>query len=144
MQVRTCLLETVGAISKNKVDFTAWVVNCGRSVSHHSSFVPVLIRYKLLCKAPQSEGRRSITDVSLQLSSETERYKILAGDADQEEASKKIMQVLRLADDVKEKLSNIDPPTTCTEWCHYLDEMLKAPACQTIQRNSICSIMLQP
>jgi len=133
-QIRMCLVKTAEAISKDNVDFTAWVANCGRSVSHHSSFVPMLIRYKVIGKA-ESEGRRprakarskvqGPTPVALNLSSETEQYNILTSEQDIDESVTKITQALNLADNVNETMAGRSPPRTCTEWCDYIETLLK-------------------
>lgn len=114
------LATTAQELSKSKVDFSTWVANCGRSVSHHSSFVPVLIRYKILSKVIGPAPK------ALVLSSETEKYRILESQGDKEEALKKITMALSLADDSMQCLSDMKVPTTCTEWCNYIDVLLKA------------------
>ena len=90
-------------------DFTCWVTNCGRNVSHHSGFVPMLLRFKMLREAPRS------TAVSLDLGSTTGRLYQLRSD-NLVEALRNLCQLIRLADAVKKGCPSVQGPQSCSTW----------------------------
>ena len=102
------LRRTVHAVQGK--DFTCWVRNCGRNVSFHSGFIPMLLRFKLLRKVPWS------TVPSLDLGSTTGlRYQLRTDNLVQ--VLSHLCQVIRLADAIKEKLSSVPRPQSCAAWC---------------------------
>lgn len=101
------LRQTIRAVHSK--DFTCWVTNCGRNVSHHSGFVPMLLRFKLLQKV-----RRSRVS-SLDLGSATgRRYQLRSNNL--VEVLDKLCQLIQSADAIKEKLSSVRGPRSCSEW----------------------------
>jgi hypothetical protein len=54
------LRNTVSRLSKNPpVDEQTWVTNCGRNVSHHSGYLPLLARLNVICKSKGQKRRSS-------------------------------------------------------------------------------------
>ena len=101
------LRKTIHAVEGK--DFAPWVTNCGRNVSHHSGFVPMLLRFKLLRKVSRS------TVSSLDLGSATgRRYELRSNNL--VEVLGKLSQLIKLADAIKQKMSSVPGPTSCSAW----------------------------
>lgn len=90
-------------------DFRCWVTNCGRNVSHHSGFIPMLLRFKVLRKVPRS----SVS--SLDLGSTTGRRYELRSDNLLEVLSN-VCELIQLADAVKKSMSTVRGPRSCSAW----------------------------
>jgi len=107
------------------VDFTCWVTNCGRNVSHHSGFVPMLTRFKILKKV-----RRSTVRV-LSLGSATgRRYQFR--DDNLLEVLGKLCTLIRFADASQEKVPAVQGPRSCSEWSkafHDLSRVVQENPC---------------
>ena len=107
-------------------DLSCWVTNCGRNVSHHSGFVPMLLRLKVLRKVRKS------TVPSLDLGSATgRRYQLRTDNLLQ--ALDCLCQVIRLADAVQVKVpSSVPGPRSCSAWVqsfHDLTHVVKECSC---------------
>ena len=90
-------------------DFACWVKNCGRNVSHHSGFVPMLLRFKVLRKASES----SVS--SLDLGSATgRRYELRSNNL--LEVLSKMCKLIELANAVKKMMSKVRGPWSCSTW----------------------------
>ena len=88
-------------------DLTCWVTNCGRNVAHHSGFIPMLIRFKVLRKVPKS----SVSSLSLG-SITGRRYKLRTDNL--LEALSKLCKLIVLADAIKR--SKVRGPRSCSAW----------------------------
>jgi hypothetical protein len=51
--------HSVQVIQKPPVDEQTWVTNCGRNVSHHSGYLPLLARLNVICKSKGQKRRSS-------------------------------------------------------------------------------------
>jgi len=91
-------------------DLTCWVKNCGRNVSHHAGFIPMLLRYKLLQKVDLGQ-----TLPSLDLGSITGQHYHLRSD-NLVEVLSNLCQLIRMADAIKEKLPSVQGPWSCSAW----------------------------
>ena len=101
------LRKTIHAVDGK--DLSSWVTNCGRNVSHHSGFVPMLLRFKLLRKVPRS------TVPSLDLGSATgRRYQLWSNNL--VEVLGRLSELIKLSDAIKRKMSSVPGPTTCSQW----------------------------
>ena len=90
-------------------DLTCWVTNCGRNVSHHSGFIPMLLRFKVLRKVPKSSVD------SLDLGSATgRRYKLRNNNL--LEVLGKLCKLIKLADAVRNLMSKVQGPRSCSGW----------------------------
>ena len=104
-------------------DFSCWVTNCGRNVSHHSGFVPMLLRFKVLRKVPRSSvsplDLGSTTGLCYQLRSDN----LL-------EVLNKLCKLVVLADAIKK--FKVRGPRSCTAWVtafRNLSDVVKMNPC---------------
>ena len=104
-------------------DFTCWVTNCGRNVSHHSGFVPMLLRFKVVQKVAGS----SVS--SLDLGSQTGRRYMLRSD-NLLEVLCKLCKLTKLADAVKKFMSLVRGPRSCSAWVKTFRGM-----CDIVKKN---------
>ena len=113
------------------VDFTCWVTNCGRNVSHHSGFVPMLSRFKILKKVRKS------TVPSLALGSATGlRYQLR--DDNLLEVLGNLCKLIRLADAMQEKVPAVHGPRSCSSWSKAFHDL-----CRVVPHNP-CPGMTDP
>ena len=100
-------------------DFSCWVTNCGRNVSHHSGFVPMLLRFAVLRKVSRSNVSRSKVSrssvSSLDLGSTSGRCYELRSDNLLEVLSK-LCKLIKLADAVEKVMSKVRGPWSCSTW----------------------------
>ena len=97
-------------------DFECWVTNCGRNVSHHSGFVPMLLRFEILQKVSKS------TVPSLALGSTTGRRYQLRSD-NLLAVLGKLCALIRLADAIEEKLPAVHGPRSCSAWSKAFQDL---------------------
>ena len=113
-------------------DFTCWITNCGRNVSHHSGFVPLLLRFKVVRKVPRSSAS------ALDLGSVTGRRYMLRTD-NLIEVLTKLCKLIRLADAIQKLLSKVRGPWSCSSWCrafHDLQKVVKRNPCPGMQNST--------
>ena len=114
VRLSSVLCQTLQVIEGQ--DFGIWVENCGCNVSHHSGFVPMLMRFKLLRKAVAGERR------TLKLSSVSgQRYVIAQGNTTQVLCN--LCEVISLADAMRKTLSSVPGPRSCATWCKAFHAM---------------------
>ena len=90
-------------------DFECWVTNCGRNVSHHSGFIPMLQRFKVVRKVARSSAS------SLDLGSVTGlRYELRSDNL--LEVLSRMCKLIKLADAIKELMSKVQGPRSCAAW----------------------------
>ena len=105
------------------VDFTCWVTNCGRNVSHHSGFVPMLSRFKILKKV-----RRSTVPLLALGSTTGLRYQFRNDNL--LEVLGMLCTLIRFADAGQEKVPQ--GPRSCSTWSkafHVLSKTVKDNPC---------------
>jgi hypothetical protein len=94
----------------HEVKFTEWVANCGKGVSFHSGWLPLLhLRVKLIKKA---------VDGPLILGSEENHYKVKCLDSS---LTQSLEGILSMHDEV----SDIEVPQTCQAWSSAVDTLME-------------------
>ena len=108
LRLHFTLLEAMREVEGS--DFSSWVTNCGRNVSHHSGLVPMLMRLKMIQIAAAGDRK------CFHLSSVTGRRYVVQQDS-RFAVLAKLCQVIKLADTLRETLYSVQGPRSCTAWC---------------------------
>ena len=126
-QLYRVLVDTAHAL--DSVSMSAWTLNCGRQVSHHSGWLPLLIRLGILRRASRSTRSRP---PRLQVSRQQLHHKVLRlGEMGQ------LYQTRPLKGPLRRKLrSYVDAgtaivgtaavPRTCADWCAQVENFMAA------------------
>ena len=100
-------------------NFTAWVANCGRNVSHHSGFIPMLRRFNVLRTARRHDVEKFTFHGPTQ-------YALCASAGGSRKAIRKLESLITFADAAAEVMFKVQGPGTCRAWCSLYTQLLEA------------------
>ena len=100
-------------------DYEAWVANCGRNVSHHSGFIPLLRRLDVL----RTDKKQDVEKLTFH---GPKRYALCTSADGSRKALDKLVSLIQFADVAADVLLSVQGPKTCRAWCSAHARLLEA------------------
>ncbi len=105
------ILRCAAKASSGK-DYTAWIANCGRNVSHHAGFVHLLRKYFVIRKL-----KTKLPDPQVLKFGSNQRYVLCNNLTAEKKSIQKLMLLIKFADAAMVNLFKVPGPTSCAQWC---------------------------